>query len=57
MNFPEPTLFLDISDIKRWGLLTFLLSFFLTVLIKRGTRKFEFYSYTVWSSEGYLLVN
>lgn len=55
MNFP--TLFLDISDIKRWGLLTFLLGFSFTVLIKRGTRNFEFSFYTVWSSEGYLLVN
>lgn len=35
MNFPEPTLVLNISDIKCWGLLPFLLGFSFSVLIKR----------------------
>lgn len=39
MNFPDPTVFLDISDIKRWGLLPFLLGFTFPVLVKRGPRK------------------
>lgn len=42
MNFPEPTLVLDIGDIKRWSLLPFLLGFSFPVLIKRGPRKVFF---------------
>jgi len=42
MNFPEPTLVLDIGDIKRWGLLAFLLGFSFSVLMKRPRKVFNF---------------
>lgn len=42
MNFPEPTLVLDIGDIKRWGLLAFLLGFSFSILMKRPRKVFNF---------------
>lgn len=40
-NPPKPTLFLDISGIKNWGILVFLLGFSFPVLFKKGKRRLE----------------
>lgn len=37
-NPPKPTLFLDITDIKNWGILVFLLGFSFPVLFKKGKK-------------------
>lgn len=45
MNFPELTLVLDIGDIKRWGLLAFLLGFSFSILDEKTKKSLQLYSF------------